>query len=91
VDYVAYDDWDYDFRYGIYDDYYYHRGDIDIDRGDWPDRPRPPIADGPRPTQPIYRPPGSYRPSAGARPSGGRAGGAGSLRGGGGGRGGGRR
>lgn len=84
--YVAYDDWDYDFRYAVYDDYWDNPGDIDR-----PDRPRPPGDLGPRPTPPIYIPPN--RPSAQPLPSrpssigagggGSRAGGAGGLRGGG--------
>jgi hypothetical protein len=85
--YYAYDDWDYDFRYSIYDDYWDNAGDIDR-----PDRPRPPGDLGPRPTPPIYTP--SNRPSVQPVPSNrpssaragggaGRSGGAGSLRGGG--------
>ena len=83
--YVAYDSWDYDFRYAIYDDYWDNAGNIDR-----PDRPRPPDNLGPRPTPPIYVPPN--RPSVQPLPSnrsasvrtgggGGRVGGAGSMRG----------
>ena len=83
--YMAYDTWDYDFRYSIYDDYW--DGDIDTDP---PDRPRPPDNLGPRPTPPIYLPPDrpSVQPLPSTRPAavrsgggGGRVGGAGSLRG----------
>jgi hypothetical protein len=78
---VAYDPYDYDFRYAIYEDYW--DGSDDIDR---PDRPRPPAGSRPRPEQPIYLPPStpqaSYRASSVPRGStGGRVGGAGGLRG----------
>jgi hypothetical protein len=76
--YVAYDTWDYDFRYAIYDDHWDTSGDINR-----PDRPQPPSNLGPRPTPPIYTPPSrpSVQPLPSSRPSAGRVGGAGSLRG----------
>ena len=88
--YVAYDSWDYDFRYDIYDDYWDNADINRPDRPTSPDRPQPPADLGPRPTPPIYIP--SDRPSVQPLPSNrsssvrsggsaGRTGGAGSLRG----------